>query len=209
MSQRHRQPSHFKEMVQGPSVYNLRWWTHRHLATIIYVRLRIYVRKHCALNYYYRSESPSQVLLIIIQWLLSLSDKYGGPGKLPQITLAYDNMCNLDKMRIARKPLPLPPPFDMLWLNVNKIIDVFHFPNHIGTTCKQLYDPGQFKNAHPNFNTQAGEQTFAWISRYKRILCAMPKNHHLFYLHRMVRRRNDYTSRCYCYGRKPILPKKR
>lgn len=156
-----------------------------------------------------RSESPSQVLLILIQWLLSLSEVYGGPSKLPAITLAYDNMCNLDKMKIARKPLPLSPPYDMLWLNVHKIIDVFHFPNHISIACKELYSPQHFKDTYPNFNTQAGEQTFAWISRFKRILCSMPKNHHLFYLHRMVLRRNSYTTRCYHLGRKPILPKKR
>lgn len=158
---------------------------------------------------WFRSESPSQVLLILIQWLLSLAQEYGGPSKLPAITLAYDNMCNLDKMKITKRPLPLPAPFNMLWLDIQKIIDVFHYPNHVGTTCKQLYSPEQFKQKHPTFNTQAGEQTFAWVSGYKRILCAMPKNHHLFYLHRMVRRRNSYTTRCYNFRRKPILPKKK
>lgn len=118
-------------------------------------------------------------------------------------------MCNLDKLKVARKPLPLPPPFDKLWQNVHKIIDVFHFPNHVGTECKELYNPKHFKEKHPSYNTQAGEQSFAWISRFKHILCAMPKNHHLFYLHRMVLRRNSYTTRCYQSGRKPILPKKR
>ena len=148
------------------------------------------------------------MLLILIQWLLSLSEAHGGPSKLLVITLAYDNMCNLDKMKISKKPLPLPSPFDSLWLNVNKIIDIFHFPNHVSALCKENYSPAKFKDDHPNFNTQAGEQTFAWLGRYKRILCAVPKNHHLFYLHRMVLRRNSYTARCYCFGRKPILPKK-
>lgn len=156
-----------------------------------------------------RSESPSQVLLILIQWLLSLTKEYGGPSKLPDISLAYDNMCNLNRLKVARKPLPLPPPLDKLWQNVHKIIDVFHFPNHVGTECKELYNPKNFKDKHPNYNTQASEQSFAWISRFKHILCAMPKNHHLFYLHRMVLRRNSYTTRCYQSGRKPILPKKR
>ena len=157
----------------------------------------------------WRSESPSQVLLILIQWLLSLVKTYGGPSNLPAITLAYDNMCNIERMKITKKPLPLPAPYDKLWSRVHKIIDVFHFPNHNSTTCKERFSPVEFKQKHPNFNTQAGEQTFVWVSRYKRILCSMTKSHHLFYLHRMVLRRNQYTSRCYCIGRKPILPKKR
>ena len=43
----------------------------------------------------------------------------------------------------------------------------------------------------------------------KKILCAMPKVHHLFFLHRMVKHRNNYTVRCYKNGRKPLLPKAR
>ena len=33
--------------------------------------------------------------------------------------------------------------------------------------------------------------------------------HHLFYLHRMVRRRNKYVEKCYKLGRKPIWPHKK
>ena len=148
------------------------------------------------------------MFLILLQWLLSLVKTLGGPSNLPAITVAYDNICNVEKMKIARKPLPLPPPCNKLWMNVKKIIDVFHFPNHISATCREQFSPLQFKETHPHFNTQCGEQTFAWIGRYKRILCSMTKNHHLFYLHRMVLRRNLYTARCYQFGRKPILPKK-
>lgn len=59
---------------------------------------------------------------------------------------------------------------------------------------------------HPNFNTMAAEQTFVWLSRFKKILAAMGKTHHLFYLHRMVKIRNRYTELCYRCGRKPLLP---
>ncbi|XP_064381941.1 uncharacterized protein LOC135330880 [Halichondria panicea] len=51
----------------------------------------------------YRSESPSQVFLILIQWLLSLAKSRGGIGK--PISLAYDNICNLAKLKAARAPL--------------------------------------------------------------------------------------------------------
>ena len=150
----------------------------------------------------YRSESPSQVFFILLHWLATI------PTPTPKITLAYDNMCNLDKLRVAQHPLPLPPPLDTAWLNVEKIIDKFHFANHIGKTCREKYNPEPFKVQHPKYNTQAGEQTFIWAGRFRNIVCSMTKAHHIFYLHRMVTRRNAYTSRCHERGKRPILPKK-
>ena len=131
-------------------------------------------------------------------------------GQLDNVStmyLAYDNMCNLCRMKVAREPLPLPAPLDTAWLSLNKIIDSFHLRNHVNLQCHQLYSPEGLKLTHPHVNTQAGEQTFVWLGRFKHILCAMTKTHHLFYLHRMVRRRNEYTVKCYLNGRKPILPK--
>lgn len=154
---------------------------------------------------HFRSESPSQVFLIIIQWLLSLVKKHGTQQN--EIVLAYDNMCNLAKLKIAQAPLPFPPPLDQLWLDVHKIIDVFHFRNHVSSDCQKKYSPAKLKEENPDFNTQAGEQTFVWVHRFAHILCSMNKVHHLFYLHRMVIRRNCYTSKCYCNGKKPLLPK--
>ena len=151
--------------------------------------------------FYFRSESPSQVFLIVLQWLLALLKC---SQSIPKITLAYDNICNLARLKVAQKPLPLPPPLDMAWRNVEKIIDVFHFGNHVSPDCKRNFCPDKLKKENPNFNTQAGEQTFVWVGRFK---CSMNKNHHLFYLHRMVFRRNLYTAKCYRNGRKPILPK--
>lgn len=150
-----------------------------------------------------RSESPSQVFFILVQWLLTLRKD----SVYPEITLAYDNMCNLAKLRVAKQPLPFPPPLDRLWLDVQKIIDVFHFKNHVSPDCRQKFSPAKMKEEHPNFNTQAGEQTFVWVHRFNHILCSMNKVHHLFYLHRMVLRRNNYTSKCYFNGKKPIFPK--
>ena len=109
------------------------------------------------------------------------------------VILAYDNMCNLCKLKAGRDPLPFEPPFDKIWLNVTKVIDSFHFRNHIDPQCKEKYSPALVKSQNLDFNTMAGEQTFVWVSRFKHIICAMNKSHHLFYLHRMVRRRNKYT----------------
>ena len=126
--------------------------------------------------------------------------------RIPKVTLAYDNMCNLDRMKVAQQPLPFPSPFDKLWLNVVKIIDVFHFRNHTSKKCHSKYNPAKTKADNPHFNTQAGEQTFVWVARFKHILCSMNKTHHLFYLHRMVVRRNWYTSKCYKNGKKTNPP---
>ncbi len=161
---------------------------------------------HCLLVY--RSESPSQVFLILLGWLLSIMKQREDASHVPEIILAYDNMCNVCTLKVARRPLPFAPPLDQLWLSVTKIIDKFHFRNHVDSRCRELYSPDGVKDKYPKFNTQAGEQTFVWVGRFKHILCSMSKTHHLFYLHRMVRRRNAYTCKCYQYGRKPILPKR-
>ena len=97
-------------------------------------------------------------------------------GNTPDVTLAYDNMCNLDKLKASRSPLPFHAPLDKMWINVKKIIDVFHFSNHISPLCRRQYSPVAVKEAHPEWNTQAGEQTFAWLSRFKHILSAQCQN---------------------------------
>ena len=80
--------------------------------------------------------------------------------------LAYDNMCNLDRICAAKEPLPFPAPFDTMWLLITKIIDSFHFQNHKNADCKQKYSPSKIKIEHPTYNTQSGEQTFVWASRF-------------------------------------------
>ena len=61
-----------------------------------------------------RSESPSQVFIIVLSWL------YETLHKLPyeswsSVILAYDNMCHLDGLKAARAPLSLPKPYDKMW----------------------------------------------------------------------------------------------
>jgi len=68
--------------------------------------------------------------------------------------LAYDNMCNLQKMKAAKALLPFSPPSDQLWMNVQKIIDVFHFKNHVSPDCKEKFSPKAVKEQHPLFDTQ-------------------------------------------------------
>ena len=126
---------------------------------------------HCIL-YCFRSESPSQVFFLLLHWLTSLQATEGPAQRI----LAYDNMCNLNRLRVTQTPLPLPPPADRAWLDLEKVIDRFHYPNHTGKTCKDKYSPAAI---NPLYNTQTGEQTFVWAARFKHILCSMTKEHHL------------------------------
>ena len=75
---------------------------------------------------------------------------------------------------------------------------------HIDETCREKYNPSTIKEKYPGVSFMDAEQTFAWLSRFNRILSAMPKTHHLFYL---VKRRNMYMEMCHKLQRKPLLPK--
>ena len=89
-----------------------------------------------------RSESPSQVFFILLTWLRALiSSGSVASEDLKNIFIAYDNMCNLCRLRVAKKPLPLPSPMDQAWLQVHKIIDTFHLKNHTSTICHTVYNP--------------------------------------------------------------------
>lgn len=88
-----------------------------------------------------------------------------------------------------------------------QVIDELHFKNHTDKICRDKYDPSVIKEKHPGVSFMSAEQTFAWLTRFRKILSAMPKNHHLFYLHRLVKKRNIYTELCHRLNRKPLLPK--
>ena len=128
-----------------------------------------------------------------------------------EIILSYDNMCNIDNLKAARGKLPLLSPYDELWAKITKIIDSLHIRNHKRASCKETYGEKlrHLKGKNPAFNTMAAEQVFVWLGRFKKILCAMEKCHHLFYIHCMCIRRNQYTELCYQKGKKPVLHKVR
>ena len=85
-----------------------------------------------------------------------------------------------------------------------QVIDEFY---HVDETCREKYNPSTIKEKYPGVSFMGDEQTFAWLSRFNRILSAMPKTHHLFYLHRLVKRRKMYMEMCHKLQRKPLLPK--
>ena len=69
--------------------------------------------------------------------------------------------------------------------------------------------PSSFKKEkHPSYNTEACEQTFSWLGRYKKInvvKCSSGAHNH-FFLHCVIKHRNNYNSHCYSRGKKPLLP---
>ena len=157
------------------------------------------------LRFHFRSEGPAQVFLLVLSWLVAAFGKETRE-KWRSITLSYDNMCHLDNLKVAKRPLPLPGDLQFIWQDIGKIIDTLHIRNHVDKRCQEKYSPQDLKDKNKDYNTMVCEQTFAWLSRYKKILCSMPKVHHHFYLHRMVKRRNNYISHCYSNGRRPIQP---
>lgn len=72
-----------------------------------------------------------------------------------------------------------------------------------------MYNPEKIQEMHPDIkiNTMCGEQTFVWLSRFKKPLCAMDKESHHFALHRLVTRRNKYTTWKNSIGKPVDLPK--
>ena len=69
-----------------------------------------------------RSESPSQVFIIVLTWFMNILHDQGLPeDQWENIILAYDNMCHLDALKAARNPLPLPAPYDKMWLKITKV----------------------------------------------------------------------------------------
>lgn len=160
-----------------------------------------------------RSESPSQAFLTLILWLYrKFKPLLDGGSSSEEIVeamsntiLAYDNMCHVDGMKVACKDLPFPSPLSQVWQCIVKVIDKLHIRNHKDVKCKTIYNPeGKVPDG---YNTMAAEQTFVWASRLKRIVCAMPRLHQFFYIHRAVKRRNSYTQRCHQSSKNPLLPK--
>lgn len=102
----------------------------------------------------HRTEGPGQVFLITIQYLLQqLMDM--PEEQWEDFIWSCDNMCNLDKLRVAKKPLPLPKPYDKIWLKVRKIVDRLQMRNHKNPECCLKYGSDDLKEKLPSSNNLA------------------------------------------------------
>ena len=153
----------------------------------------------------YKSEGPTQVALIMIRFL-QLFFKGKSTKEFENFFLSYDNICHLDELKLLRDKLALEPPFDIVWNKINKIIDPLHLRNHTRNKCKSYYNPAKDRKLFLEANLICAEQTFTWLSRYKKIFNSISKIHFYFMLHRIIKARNRYTEYCYKTGRKSLLP---
>ncbi|CAB3985930.1 Hypothetical predicted protein [Paramuricea clavata] len=133
----------------------------------------------------YRSESPTQAFVVTILWLYrkfkGMKNEFSDDDirqAMSSICLAYDNMCHMDSLKIAKRDLPLPKPFDECWKLISKVIDRLHLRNHVDPKCERMYNADE--KVPPQFNTMACEQIFIWASRFKKVMCAMPHVHQFF-----------------------------
>ena len=95
----------------------------------------------------YRAESLSQVFFILRTWLFSLIENSN--VKPENMYLAYDNMCNICRLKTSQRQLPLDPPFQEAWLHLNKIIDSLHLVNDVNPECHSKYSPEPLKISIP------------------------------------------------------------
>ncbi|XP_068734584.1 uncharacterized protein [Montipora capricornis] len=107
-------------------------------------------------------------LLILVLWLYRkfkpLLDDGMPPEELMTVMsstiVAYDNMCHVDGLKVARVDLPFEDPLKKVWQCVVKVIDKLHIRNHKDEKCKTLYNP--IDKVPDGYNTMAAEQTFVW-----------------------------------------------
>ena len=146
------------------------------------------------------------------------------PSEWGRKYLSYISVsCNVDRLKLLQKPLPLPGHMGLMWQKIQKVIDPLHIDNHKVShiflfvlfqsnfiqkrpECKVLYPPSKVKSDYPDANLMTCEELFAWLGRFKKLLNSMTKNHSHFFLHRMVIRRNKYTEYCHLSGKYPLLP---
>lgn len=83
------------------------------------------IQQHCVSFNMHRSESPSQVFLIVLQWLYETLQTIP-VDKWSEVVLAYDAMCKLDGLKVCSLPLPLPKPFDNMWMAITKVYKYLH-----------------------------------------------------------------------------------
>ena len=103
------------------------------------------------------SESLSQVYCFMV-WLLNNSHRF------PK-SWAYDDGFHLHKF--VKKPRQCDSTEAAKVLSeLGIVVDRMHFKNHVSAWCKAHMNPDSNKSFH-GVNTEACEQTFYWVARFK------------------------------------------
>ena len=73
-------------------------------------------------------------------------------------------------------------------------MDKFHWPNHTSQYCKDNVNPYDSKklDSLPGQNSEAAEETFAWMKGFRYIVRHMNADFFFFFLLRMCHLRNSY-----------------
>ena len=71
------------------------------------------------------SEGATQAGFLQLKFLMKLLADVE-PSLWPEYFLVYDNICQVDQLKLLRDPLPMEDPFSMIWLSVTKAIDDLH-----------------------------------------------------------------------------------
>ena len=148
----------------------------------------------------YRSGGTAQVSVCTSKYLELYFSEY---KNIDDSFLFYDNMCNLERLKLwdtdddnlsSNAKLGVG-----VFNQINKGVDALHIKNHCRKECKQVYPEVLTKSRtlYEKPNTESAEQTFIWLSKFKKILNSMPKRKHLFFLYCLVLERNKYTEWCY------------
>jgi hypothetical protein len=111
-------------------------------------------------------------------------------GVEPPAVLAYDDACHLLRWWQLREHQS---PF-VAWLlqRVKLVVDRFHFKNHIGKFCKLWVDPAKCVELGGNTQTEAAEQSFAWLARSKHTLRYMSEGRFQFMVLHLMNERNKW-----------------
>ena len=79
---------------------------------------------------------------------------------------------------------------------VKLVVDRFHWPNHKDEKfCARNVNPNKCAELGPKTNTEAAEESFAWLARSKHLFRTMNEGRFLFVQLRMMELRNRFLSK--------------
>lgn len=149
--------------------------------------------------------SSSGRVATLTHWSLCTSESW---RELLTLRIIYTHStmqtCHLDSLHVAVKYVVVTA------TSSHQSHQDYHFP-----ACQEPQRPSYCTVRHKECKGESakaehhGIRTGIRTSCYKKILCSMGKTHHLFFLHHMVKERNQYNGQCQKARRDPLLPKTR
>ena len=113
---------------------------------------------------------------------------------VPEV-LAYDDACHLGMFltnRMGRFGYSLVAHLLLFVKKLELVCDRFHWRNHTGEWCKRNVNPKNSTKLGPKTNTEAAENTFVWLSKYKFIFKHMNKARFNFTMLWLFHERNQW-----------------